>query len=158
DADAVARTAREEVRAIDPRVAVNIGSVRTLLWRMTARSRFQAVLLGGFAVAGLALAAIGLYGVIAFLVAQRTAEIGIRMALGGTSSQVRGMVVGQPGKWIAIGLVIGLIGIAGMSRIIGTLLFQPRPAEPGIVAAALAALTIIGLAAAWLPGARAARV
>jgi ABC-type antimicrobial peptide transport system permease subunit len=126
--------------------------------KLTARPRFDAELLSAFALAGLLLAAIGLYGVMAFLVAQRTREIGVRMALGATPSSIARLVLGYAWRWTAAGVVAGLLGAWWATRLLKTLLFETSPADAKIVAGAVLALATIAGLAAWVPSRRAAKV
>jgi ABC-type antimicrobial peptide transport system permease subunit len=155
---ALAPALRDEFRRLDPRVTVQIDTLNERIAKLQAKPRFQTLLLGGFALAGLLLAAIGLYGVIALLVTQRIPEIGIRVALGATPSNVRRMVLGQAGVWLAAGLALGAAGAAAARKAIESLLFGTPPNAPLPLLAAIALLSVVGLAAAWLPARRAARV
>jgi ABC-type antimicrobial peptide transport system permease subunit len=116
------------------------------------------VLLGAFAALALFLAAIGLYGVLAYSVAQRRAEIGIRMALGSSTPAVFRMVLGQGARLIAIGLAIGLGGSLLLTRMVRTMLYGVGPTDPLVYAAVLALLTATALVACAVPARRAARV
>jgi hypothetical protein len=149
---------REEFRQVDPRLTVQIDTLDDRVRQLQARPRFQTLLLGGFAGAGLLLAAIGIYGVIALLVAQRTPEIGVRMALGATPGAIGGLVLGQAGRWLAAGTVLGLAGAAGAVRYLESQLFGTAPTAPVPLVAAVVLLGVAALAAAWVPARRAARV
>ena len=106
----------------------------------------------------LLLAALGLYGVLAYTVRQRTQEIGIRMALGATAAQVRALVLRQAALVLAIGLVAGTAGALLLGRWLSSLVFQTSPSDPRILLATALVLTVTGLIAAWLPARRASRV
>ncbi len=110
--------------------------------------------------AGLALTlgAIGLFGVLSYVVAQRTAEIGVRMALGADARQVRGMVMAQGAKVVGIGIAVGLAVAAVSTRVLDTLLFGVAPADVGTFAGMSLAMVLVGLLASYLPAARASRV
>jgi ABC-type antimicrobial peptide transport system permease subunit len=112
------------------------------------------------AFAGLAtvLAAIGLYGVLAYTVAQRTREIGVRMALGADRSAVRGMVLRQVVRMLAIGGVIGIAAALGLGRAAGSLLFGLEGHDPIVIVSAALLLSLFALAAGYIPARRAARV
>jgi len=114
---------RAVFRELDPRLIVEVESLDARVSNMRVRPRFQSILLGGFAMAGLLLAAIGLYGVIALLTTQRTGEIGIRMALGATSRDIVAVITGQAGRWTAAGVGIGLCGAAASAKWIEGLLY-----------------------------------
>jgi ABC-type antimicrobial peptide transport system permease subunit len=112
-------------------------------------------LFAGFAIL---LAAIGLYGVIAYNTAQRTREIGVRMALGAEAKHVIAMVVGQGGRVVVIGVLVGAAGSALLLRALEAMLFGASPIDPPIYAAVAGVLVLVSLAAAWIPARRAAHV
>jgi ABC-type antimicrobial peptide transport system permease subunit len=107
---------------------------------------------------GLLLSAIGLYGVISFLVAQRTQEIGVRMALGATPSAIARLVLGHAARWTLAGAAFGVAGSWFAARFLGAMLFHVSARDPWILAAAVAALCATALLAAWVPSRRAASV
>ena len=121
---------RETFRELDPRLTVQLETLEERVQSMRARPRFQSMLLGGFAVAGLLLAAIGLYGVVSLLAASRTGEIGIRMALGATAGNIRAMVLRQAGAWTLAGVVLGVCGAAACARLMEGLLYGVKPTAP----------------------------
>ena len=115
-------------------------------------------MLGAFGVIAAVLAALGLYGVMAYLVTLRTAEIGIRMALGATGAQVRGMAV-RRGLWLTgIGLVLGLAGAVGAGRLVSGLLFDVRATDPLVLGSAVLGFGFVAAVASWIPATRAARL
>jgi predicted permease len=120
--------------------------------------RFALVVIAAFAAVSLALAAIGLYGVLAYAVRQRTREIAIRIALGATTAQIRRMVLRQATFVLGAGLLPGMAGALMLGRWLRSLTFGISPSDPGILVAAVVLLTITGVLAAWLPARRAARV
>jgi predicted permease len=126
--------------------------------QLTAQRRMNMLLLGLFGVLGLAIAAVGLYGVMAYLVTQRTPEIGIRMALGAEPSTILRSVLARALRQIAAGLTIGLAGAWLLSTFVKDFLFRIEPHDFRIYGAAAAVLLVAGLAAALLPARRAARV
>jgi putative ABC transport system permease protein len=116
---------------------------------------FVMVLLGGAALVALLLGAVGLYGVMSYIVAQQAREIGIRMALGAQPGRVRALVLGQSLVAIGFGLLAGL-GIAlGSTRLMRALLFEVSPADPVAIALAALVLTVVGLIASYVPARRA---
>ena len=124
----------------------------------TARSDFNMSLLTVFAVSALVLAAIGIYGLMAYTVQQRTQEIGIRLALGADTDRVRNMVLGQGMTVVLVGVAIGMASAFGLTRVIATLLFGVTTRDPlvfSVVPIVLASVALIGV---WLPARRAARV
>ncbi len=126
--------------------------------RLIAQRRFNMAVLGLFGVLGLVIAAVGIYGVMAYVVAQRTNEIGVRMALGATRGNVVTMVLRRAGALMAFGLLIGGLGAWYLSAGLKTFLFEVQPNYAGIFAAALAVLACAGLLASALPARRAATV
>jgi ABC-type antimicrobial peptide transport system permease subunit len=124
----------------------------------TASRRFTLTLVGGFAGLALVLSAVGLYGLLAELVAQRRREIGIRMALGATGTSVIRLMMTRACVAIAIGLGAGILGATFASRLLQQQLYGISPTDVRTYAGVAALLTIVGLVAAWLPARRAARV
>lgn len=156
---ALAAAVRAEIRARDASLA--LGSVRTLASVVdgtVAPLRFYLLLVGVFAGVALVLAAVGLYGVVAYAVLQRTRELGIRMALGARERQVTGLVLGRYLKLTAAGLVLGLALAAGASRALTHLLSGVRPVDPVTYAGVVGVLGLVAFLAALLPARRAARV
>ena len=155
---AMAQWVRAEIAALDATLPVNIETMEQRVGKLAERPRFNAVLLGIFAGLGMLLAAIGLYGVISFLVAQRSQEIGVRMALGATPRAISRLVLGQAASWIAAGAVLGGVGSFFTVRLLGHMLFHVSATDPWTLAAALLMLLGVGLMAAWIPSRRAAHV
>ena len=120
--------------------------------------RFISVLSAAFACLATLLAAIGLYGVLAYTVAQRTREIGLRMALGAAPARVRGMILRQVGVMTLVGGAIGLAAAVGLGRLAESLLFQLQGYDPAVLAGAAAALTLVALGAGFIPAHRASQV
>lgn len=149
---------RDTVREIDPSLAVfDVRSMRDVRSRAIARPRFLALLMAAFAVASLALAGVGVYGVMSYSVAVRARELGIRMALGARAADVVGMVVIQAARLLALGLAGGtLVALAGVRAASG-LLFETSPGDPTTLFGVLAVLAAVTLAGAWVPAARACR-
>jgi putative ABC transport system permease protein len=135
-----------------------IKSMDEIVVQSTARSDFNMMLLTVFGCAALLLAAIGVYGLMAYSVEQRTQEIGIRLALGAESSQVRNMVIVEGMTLAAAGVVIGIAFALGLSRLIESLLFGVTARDPMVFVAVPVALTVVALAAVWLPALRATRI
>jgi ABC-type antimicrobial peptide transport system permease subunit len=124
----------------------------------TARSTFQMSLLSIFAGVALLLAAIGIYGLMAYSVEQRTQEIGIRLALGAQVAQVKNMVVFQGMRLAVVGVVLGLAAAFGLSRVMASFLFGVSARDPIVFVAVPLVLTLIAFVAVWLPARRASRV
>jgi putative ABC transport system permease protein len=156
---ALAQPAREVLARIDPALAVTrIATMSQQVAESVAPQRFSAMAMAGFAAGALLLAAIGLYGVLAFAVAQRTREIGVRIALGATRAAVLGMVVRQGMALVVAGLAIGLAAAAAATRVMSALLYETTPHDPWTFAAAPIVLAAVALLACYLPARRAARV
>jgi predicted permease len=155
---AVAQWIRSETAAIDPTVPVTIEGMNTRVGKLVQRPRFTAVLLSLFAGIGVLLAGIGIYGVVGFLVAQQTREIGIRIALGATPQSVLKMVLSNIVRWTIAGAALGLLGAWLCSRLLESLLFEVRAHDPFLLALALLFLVVVVFLAAWLPARRAMRV
>jgi predicted permease len=157
--EALAARLRDEVRAADPLFRVrSIGSQDAVVNRTLLRERLLALLSGFFAAVGLALAAVGLYGVLSYSVVQRTREIGVRVALGGTRLGVIRAVLTDVGVTTLAGAACGLAAGVYLAQFVETLLFDVRPFDVMNVACPLAALLVAALAAAALPALRATRV
>ena len=157
-AGGMARWLRAEVAALDATTPVTVESMERHVGKLAERPRFNAVLLGLFAGMGLLLAAIGLYGVVSFLVAQRTPEIGVRMALGATPAVIGGMVLRHAARSTAAGALVGAVGAFFALRLLRTMLFRVPADDPWTVAAVLTLLAAVAMLAAWVPSRRAARV
>jgi ABC-type antimicrobial peptide transport system permease subunit len=114
--------------------------------------------LGLFAGAAMLIATCGLYGLMAYAVTQRRREIGVRMALGATRRDVQRLVLGRALRIVAVGLVIGLVGAVGVTRVLQTFLFGVTPTDPIAFAAVTLLLLAVGVLAAWLPARRATRI
>ncbi|HAB15315.1 MAG TPA: ABC transporter permease [Verrucomicrobiota bacterium] len=156
---AMAETVRKVVLEIDPNQPVaNVRTMEAALAGSLAQRRFVLVLLAGFAGTALLLAAIGLYGVIAYAVTQRTREIGIRMALGANRRDVLTLVVSQGMRLAAVGLVLGLAGALGLTRVLARMLYEVKPTDPATFAGVSLVLLLVTLLACWLPARRASRV
>jgi len=156
---AVAGAIRGEVRQMDANVPVaNVRSMNEVVATALATPRLTGWLLSAFAAIALALAAVGIYGVLAYVVSQRTREIGIRLAIGADRSQLLGMVLRQGLLLAGIGIAAGLIGAFALTRLMTSLLYNVRPHDPITFAAVAAGLLLIALVASFLPARRATRV
>ena len=159
DPTSLVALAREQVRAVDPNVP--IFGVLTMEQRLTgavATQRFYMLLLGAFAAAALVLAAVGIYGVLAFGVAQRSREIGIRVALGARPGDVAGLVARSGIALAATGLLLGVAGAVALTRVLRGLLYEVEPTDPATLALVSLLLLAVAAAAAILPARRATRV
>jgi ABC-type antimicrobial peptide transport system permease subunit len=120
--------------------------------------RMVTTLSAAFAILATLLAAVGLYGVLAYTVTQRTREIGLRMALGAGPGRVRGMVLRQVGVMTVIGGVIGIAGAVAASRGAGALLYQLQGSDPGVLTLSAVVLAVVALTAGFVPALRASRI
>jgi predicted permease len=159
DAASLRRPAAELVRQLDPGIApYNATTLQAFIGAADFRQRVGSQLLGLFGALGLVLASIGLYGVLSFSVARRTREIGIRMALGSSQRDVLGLVLRQGAVLVGLGLGIGLLGAAGLSRLLRSLLLDLSPWDPLAFASVVLALLAAACVACALPARRATRV
>ncbi|MGH9865444.1 MAG: FtsX-like permease family protein, partial [Candidatus Acidiferrales bacterium] len=150
---------KKQVWSLDSQIPLsNVQSMDELLAASLAEQRFNMILLGAFAGLALVLAAVGIYGVMAYTVSQRTHEIGIRMALGAQRGDVLRQVVGQGAKLALAGIVIGLAGAVVLTRLMASLLFDVKPTDPLTFAGVAIVLAIVALAACYIPARRAMRV
>ena len=136
----------------------NIETMERLMAKSVAPRRFYLLLLGVFALVGLALASVGLYGVMSYTVTQRTREIGVRMAMGAQTGAVLRLVIGEGMKLALIGALLGLCGALALTRLLKTLLFDVSATDPLTFIVIAALLIIVALLACWVPARRATRV
>jgi putative ABC transport system permease protein len=151
---------RSAIWSINPeqRLRPDALSMEVYYDRLIAQRRFSMALLALFGMLGLVIAAAGIYGVMAYLVSQRTTEFGVRMALGATRATLVGMVVRQAGALVVAGLAIGGAIAWSFSGVVSSFLFQLEGADPRVFATAIVVLALTGLVASALPARRAARV
>jgi ABC-type antimicrobial peptide transport system permease subunit len=150
---------RERVRGHDPDLpTAQIHSLDELMTNATARPRFNLLMLTVFALVALALASVGLYGVMSYLVSHRNREIGIRIALGGQSRDVRRLVVRESLAISMTGLLIGIAGSLALSRLLSGLLFGITPTDVRTYVGVSALLLSVAAVASWGPARRATRV
>jgi putative ABC transport system permease protein len=159
DATALATLARRELSALDPGVAMaNVRTMGEVIAQSIAPHRFTALLLGSFAALAVLLAGVGLYGLLAYSVARRSHEIGVRMALGATATGVVRLVLRSSIMLVGAGTIIGLAGSLVVTRVLGSLLFEVKPTDPTALAAAAGMLALVALLASYIPARRATRV
>ena len=155
----ITRAVRSELDQLDKDLPLE--NVRTLSYLVDSalqQPRLSVELIGGFAGMALLLTAIGLYGVLAYNVGQRSREIGIRMALGAQKSQVLSLVIGHGLRLILVGIALGLVAALALTRVMGSLLFEVKPTDPITYLGVSGLLLAIGCLACWLPARRATRV
>lgn len=155
----VVGAARAEVRGLDKDQPVDrIATMERLIERSTGERRFSTLLLGTFALLALVLASLGIYGVMSFMVSQRTQEIGIRLALGAGRRQILSMVFGQGLRLTGAGLAFGFGGCLLLTQLLGHLLFGVKPSDPVVLAAVALLWTTVAGAAVYIPARRAMKV
>ncbi|HYX22125.1 MAG TPA: FtsX-like permease family protein, partial [Thermoanaerobaculia bacterium] len=157
-APSIAAAAREVFRELAPDLPVRLSTFGDEMDVWLADRRFLLLLVGVFAGAALLLAAVGIYGVVAFSVARRTPEIGIRMALGAERADVLRLVVGEGARLAAIGLAAGVVASVAVTRLVSSLLFGVSATDPATFAGVAALLAAAALGASYLPARRAARL
>jgi len=159
DPTALTSSITKTMAQLDPNLPLeNLRTLPQQIQQNVFLDRFISVLSTAFACVATLLAAIGLYGVLAYTVAQRTREIGLRMAIGAAPARVRAMVLRQVGVMTAIGGVIGLSAAVGLGQLAQSLLFELKGSDPVVLVASAVALTIVALAAGFIPALRASRV
>jgi len=158
DTDTLTRWVRKEFLALEPSMPVTVEPLEQRVDRFRERPRFVATLVGLFAGFGLLLAAVGLYGVLSFLVARQTREIGVRIAIGARPRDIALQIQKYAGIWTGIGVIAGLAGSFALARTIHGLLFEVSPNDPVSLLVAAGVLLATAALAAWIPSWRAARI
>jgi putative ABC transport system permease protein len=151
---------RSAVRGVDPQLGVDLSqqTMAELVSASIAKPRFNTFVLGGFALVALALAAVGIYGVMSHAVTRRTREIGIRMAIGAAPSRVLADVLRQSLTLSGLGAAIGLLGAAAVTRYLESMLFELTPLDPSTFLGVAVLVLFVALLASYVPAARASRV
>ena len=155
---AVTTAARQIVRSVDPEVPLQVRTVEDAFDRALAGRRFSLLLIGVFSACALVLATLGVYGLMAYLVSQRTREIGIRLALGAESTDVVALVVGRGVRLAVIGVAIGGVAALLLTRLLDGMLFGVTATDPIAFASVIAVTLTAVLAATWVPARRAMKV
>ena len=158
DPSAAVPLVREVLREAFPGRTITTNELETTLANRAAQPRFHAIIAGVFGIVALALAAVGLYSLLSYTVAQRQREIGMRMALGGTGRDVVRLVFRQGGVLVGAGTVVGLFAAIASTRVLESILFGFTPADPLTLAAVTTLLLGVGLVACWLPARQATRI
>jgi putative ABC transport system permease protein len=159
DPETIVASLRSTVRSVDPGVPVyDVSTIEQAVAENTAERRFAMLLQVVFALLAMTLAAVGLYGVLSYTVAQRTAEMGVRMALGAERLDVQRMVLGQGMGIVAVAVAIGVAGALAAGRLLETLLFEVSPSDPVVYGAVVVLLLGVAFLACWLPARRASGV
>jgi putative ABC transport system permease protein len=154
----MAAAVRRRVHEVDARVAVETELLSARVAHSLAPRRFPLVVLSGFSALALLLAALGLYSLLAYTVAQRTRDLAVRLALGAARRRVLGLVLGEAARVLGAGAAAGVVGAWGATRLMTSMLAGVSPTDPLSLAAAVALLAVVGLAAAAVPTVRATRV
>ncbi|MGI9075580.1 MAG: FtsX-like permease family protein [Bryobacteraceae bacterium] len=149
---------RRKVRQLSPDVPVKFTTMEASLSENVAAPRFRTLLLGIFAGLAVCLAMAGVYGVMAYLVGQRSNEIGVRMALGASTGDVLRLVLREGLGLTALGLLLGLIGALAVSRLLSSMLFEVKPGDPMIYASVAMLLALVTLMASYIPARRATKL
>jgi predicted permease len=158
DPMSLAETVRRKAQELAPGVPVRFTTLDALTAQHVAQPRFRALLIGEFAAVALALALIGVFGVMAYVVSQRTVEIGLRLALGATAGQILSLLLGRGVAVISVGLAVGLLGTALTTRYLASLLFEIKPTDPMTYVGVAALLATTSLVALYVPASRATRI
>jgi putative ABC transport system permease protein len=156
--DQTSRWIRSQIATLDPTLPLDIATLQQRVSKLADQPRFQTLLVSFFATTGLVLAVIGLYGVISFLVTQRTQEIGVRMALGASRGSILRLVMGKSLRLIVWGTVLGLLAALAASRLLSSLLFSIGPHDPVTFVIVTLLLVLVALLATLLPARAASKV
>ena len=156
--EALENVVRTKVRTRSTSVSMRFSTMEQSLAEYSAAPRFRTILVSGFGLIALCLAVAGIYGVLTYLVGQRTREIGLRMALGATSGTIVRMVIREGAVPAAAGMVLGMLGAVAVTRLLGSVLFQVQPYDPLTYAGGLMFLSVVAFAACYVPASRAARI
>ena len=155
----LSRTIQTEIHALDRNIPISdVKTMEDYMSESVAAPRFNTILIGGFAALALVLAAVGIFGVVSYSVAQRTREMGIRRALGADTESVMRLVMAQGMRLSLAGVAIGLAGACGLTWLMETLLFGITPTDPATLAGTAALLMVVAFVASYLPARRAAKV
>ena len=150
---------RSEIARLDPHLLIiEMQPMQALVEQAQAGTRFSLLLIGVFATVSALLAGVGLYGVLSTVVRQRTAEIGVRMALGAGPVSVFNLVVGQGLRLSSAGILAGVLAALGLTRVMTSMLVGVKPTDPGTFAGIVVLFFAIAVLACWLPAQRAARL
>jgi ABC-type antimicrobial peptide transport system permease subunit len=159
DPAALAGTVRDVVRKTGKETFINqLQPMNVLVVQAQAQTRFSLLLIGVFSTIAALLAGVGLYGVLATSVRQRTAEIGVRMALGAAPSRIFRLMVGKGLYLSVIGIAIGLLAAFALTRVLASMLVEVKPTDPVTFVAVALVFMVIAVMASWLPALRASRL
>ncbi len=158
DPMALAPAIREAILSIEDMYTIDVSTLDDRIYDSLARPRFHMLIGGIFAAVALLLAVVGLYGVVAYTVAQRTHEIGVRIALGAQREDIRALVVRNGLMPVILGVVLGLVGILASIRVLESLLYGMSAMDPGLIAGLSVMLVLVTALACYVPARRASSV
>jgi putative ABC transport system permease protein len=159
DVASAVTSARDAIRAVDVDLPIaNVRPLASLVDDSVAQPKFSMLLLAAFGAFALVLACVGIYGVVSYSVAQRTREIGVRVALGASRSNIFGMILGQGARLAGLGIAIGIAAALGVTRMMSSFLYEVRPADPATFVVVCVILLSVTALACYLPARRATRV
>lgn len=156
--EALENVVRTKVRARSMTVPMRFSTMEQTLTEYVAAPRFRTILVSGFGLIALCLAVAGIYGVLTYLVGQRTPEIGLRMTLGATKGTILRMVIREGAVLAAVGMVLGVLGALAVTRLLGTVLFRVQPYDPLTYSGGLVSLSVVTFVACYIPASRAAGI
>ena len=154
----LAPTVTRVVHSMEPEAPIRIQTLEQVVADSVARPRALSVLVGAFALVALALAGVGVYGVIAYSVRERTQEIGVRMALGATATSVLRLVLGDALRLVLIGVVVGVVAAGSLTRTLDRLLYQVEPLDPWTFIVTALVLIVVATVASYVPARRGMRM
>jgi predicted permease len=149
---------RQTVRALNSELPVSFRTLQQIFSSSLDQRRFSLIIFAVFAAVAISLAVMGIYGVMAYAVAERTKEIGVRMALGATVGDILKLVIGQGGRLIAVGVALGLVGSLFLTRLLTSLLYGVSATDPLTFVLIALLLALVALLACWIPARRATKV
>jgi predicted lysophospholipase L1 biosynthesis ABC-type transport system permease subunit len=152
------KSMRQQAMNADPQMPVKFLTIDQVISSSLDNRRFGLVMVGGFAGAALLLAMVGLYGIMAYITAERTTEVGIRMALGAQRGNILRLILGQSFAMVAVGAIAGLLLALGTNRFLGTLLYGVSPTDPRTYATVVLLLGLVAFVATYIPARRATRI
>ena len=158
DAAVITREAEKMAASLNPEVSLSFSTMETFLAEAVSTPRFRTVLMGAFAGLAALLAMAGVYGVMAYAVSQRVSELGLRLAIGATTTDILRLVLGQAFRVTCAGLAVGVALTAAVSRLLTTMLYGVQTIDPGTYTAAVAGIAVVAILAAAAPSIRAARI
>jgi ABC-type antimicrobial peptide transport system permease subunit len=148
----------EAIHAQDPSLAITVSTLPREVGRYFSRPRFETALFSFLGLAGLLLAALGVYGLASYIAAERAREVGVRIALGATPSSIVRLMIRGNMLWTAAGASLGVAAAVTLLQPLQAMLFEVQPLHPLVILAAVAVLSVVALIGLWLPSVRASRI